>query len=177
RYEIDLAREVDLVAVNVVGAVLDDDDLGNGALQEIAGGVFYRHIRHGEPARVAPHANNLRRQARDIHVGQIGVASPRHIEESRRAFVAARAYDAAVSAGGHIAARPRITLLHIAGGKNLLLLDQHRAGAVAARRIGPDAGEDVVDRVDEILAPSSLTWPCGRCAALPHTGTVQSSSR
>src|SRR5439155_13089543 len=152
RHDIDLGREVDIVAINVVGAVLDDDNVGNGALQGIAGGVLDRHIHHGAPARVAPHANSLRGQAGDIHVGQIGVASLRHVEEPRRTVIADRAYDAAVSAGGHIAARPRIALLYIAGGENLLLLDQHHAGTVTALRIGPRAGEDVVDRLDEVLS-------------------------
>ena len=61
------------------------------------------------------------------------------------------AQDAAVAAGRDIAAGPRVALLHLARGENLLLLDQHQADAVLAVLVRPDARGDEIDRIDQVL--------------------------
>ena len=56
-------------------------------------------------------------------------------------------------AGRDVAARPGIDLGDLAGGEDLLFLDDHRAAAVAALRIGPDARRDIAHAVDDIRRP------------------------
>ena len=51
----------------------------------------------------------------------------------RRAGLAHRAHDAAVAAGGHVAAGARVGLLHVARGEDLLVLDDHDADACRGR--------------------------------------------
>ena len=55
-----------------------------------------------------------------------------------------------MTAGGHIAAGPGIGLLDGASGEDPLLLDQNRAGLIAALIVLPDPRGDVVDRIDNV---------------------------
>jgi hypothetical protein len=46
-----------------------------------------------------------------------------------------------MGAGGHVAARPRVGFLDVAGREDLLVLHEHHARAVATRRFGPHTRE------------------------------------
>ena len=88
-----------------------------------------------EPSRRTPVTSEGRRG--EVHLGPPSVARGRQIVKQRRPVMAGCTEDAAVTAGRHIAARPRIGLLDGAGGEDALLLDQHRAGLVAALFVLP----------------------------------------
>src|SRR5215813_3116553 len=78
------------------------------------------------------------------------------------------AQDAAVPAGRDVSAGPGIDLGHLARSEDLLLLDDHGAGAVAPLRIGPDPRGDVVDGIDDVLGTVVARLPlrtlCGIAA-------------
>ena len=69
-------------------------------------------------------------------------------EDGGQAVAAHRAEQPAMAAGYDIAARPCIAFLHLAGGENLLFLDHHHAGLVAALIVLPHARGDILDRID-----------------------------
>ena len=153
RDEIDLARRILGEIVGGVAAVLDDGDLRDRRFEQFLIAALDPHLDLLDRAAALLHARHFGRHARDVHVRQISVLRHRQIGQYRIAVVAGRTDDAAVTAGRDIAARPRVGLLHIARRENLLLLDQHHAGAVLAAAVVPDAGFDVVDRVDDVLRP------------------------
>ena len=85
--------------------------------------------------------------------------------------MAGGAQNAAVSAGRHIAARPRIGLLDGAGGKDALLLDEDGADTVAALVVRPHPRGDVVDAIDDVLrsvVADHALRPLGGVAADRH---------
>jgi hypothetical protein len=72
---------------------------------------------------------------------EIGVPRGRHVGEDGPTIPARRAQDASMGAGGHVAARPRVGFLDVAGREDLLVLHEHHARAVATRRFGPHTRE------------------------------------
>ena len=70
--------------------------------------------------------------------GQIG-------QDGRLAMPAHRTEQPTMTAGYDIAAWARIAFLHLAGGKNLLLLDNHHAGFVPALIVLPNARGNILN--------------------------------
>jgi branched-chain amino acid transport system substrate-binding protein len=115
--------------------------------------------------------DDLRGQRGEVHLGPPGVARGRQIVEEGWSVMAGGAEDPAMSARRDIPARPRIGLLDDAGGKDPLLLDQNRAGPVAALFVLPNPRGDVVDRIDNILRAviaDHAVRPLGGIAADRH---------
>src|SRR6202035_4860704 len=81
------------------------------------------------------------------------VLEDRQIRECNPAGVADIADDAPGASGRHIAARTRIGLSDLAGGKQLLLLDHHDAATVAALLISPDARSNEAYGVHDVRRP------------------------
>src|SRR5437660_1266662 len=88
--------------------------------------------------------------------------------EGRRSVMAGSAENPAMPAGRHIAARPRIGLLGRSGGEDPLLLNQNRAGVVAALFVLPNPRGDVFDGIHNVLRPviaDHAVRPLGSIAA------------
>src|SRR5436853_6331311 len=81
----------------------------------------------------------------------MGVPRRRQVVEDGRPVPTRRAQDAAMSAGGDVAAGPRVGLLDVARGEYLLVLHEHDAGAVAPGLVRPHARDDVVDGIHDVL--------------------------
>ena len=79
------------------------------------------------------------------------MAGYRDIAEHRIDAAADTAENAAMAARHHVAARAGISLHDVARGEYALILNEHHARTVAALRIGPDLGIDVVDGIGDVL--------------------------
>ena len=126
---------------------------GMASGEELAVAILDRDIDHFNAARPLLCRLHGVRQGGDPQLRQISVLEDRQIGERDPAGVADVADDAAVASGRHIAARTRIGLGDLAGGKQLLLLDHHDAATVAALLIGPDARPDVAHGVHDVRRP------------------------
>ena len=72
-----------------------------------------------------------------------------------------------MTAGGAITTRPRILFLYLAGGKNLLILQEHRSELVLSFRVCPTTRSDITDRIDYIagtIARKRTMGPLGSVA-------------
>ena len=60
REQIALALELHVEIIRVIAAVLHNRDFRDGAVEEIAGSVFDRHLHGGDAAAVMAHARHTR---------------------------------------------------------------------------------------------------------------------
>src|SRR5436189_4898152 len=95
-------------------------------------------------------SNHVSRQARQRHRRAGGVAHGGPERDHRPAALGEAADDAAMSAGGHIAARPSVAFLHLTGGEDALVLEDDYTELILAVGAGPHAGCDVAHRVDDV---------------------------
>src|ERR1700761_9013963 len=79
------------------------------------------------------------------------MSSGGQVMKNGRPVVAGCTEDPSVPARSHITARPRVCLLDITRRKDSLLLDQYRAGLVAALFVLPNPRRDVFDGIDDVL--------------------------
>src|SRR5579862_2954769 len=88
------------------------------------------------------------------------------------------AEDAAMAAGRAIAAGPRIDLRDFARGKDLLLLQDDNAAAIAALLVGPDLRFDPMCRIDDVVRPviADLALRALRRIAANRQGRVDDES-
>ena len=127
--------------------------------------------------RSGPHTHHLSRQARDVHLGAVGVLRRRNVQKDRRILAAGTAQDAAVTSDGDIAAGPRVHLGNLARCENALVGHQHNTGAIAARLIRPSARCDPIDGINDVARTIVADRPVRALRGMPHSGTGVSSSR
>ena len=172
--QVDFRRGVVSVVHPGVSAVGRDGDDRNGAGEELAVAILDRDIDHLNAARTLFCSLHRVRQGGDLQLRPISVLEHRQIGERDPAGVADVADDAAVASGRHIAARTRVGLGDLAGGKHLLLLDHHDAATVAALLIGPDARSNEARGVHDVRRPvgADLTLRTLRRVAADRQGRV-----
>ena len=107
-------------------------------------------------------------QLRHIHRRIVRVPLDGAKGKLRRAGMAHTTDDTAMTAGGDITARPRIALLHIPRGEDLLVENRYGADEVAAAFVRPDSRSDIVDRIDDIAIAVVAHRAMGALGGIPN---------
>ncbi len=77
-----------------------------------------------------------------------------------------------MSASGAVPSRPGILLLHLTSGKDLLILQQDCAKVVLSFSVFPDPGEDVINRIDEVVVAIIADTAMGTLGGVARNGQL-----